>query len=168
MNIKQLFSLRPSTLTVSSSRTRPCRHWRCSAPAGSPSRWWRDCCSHQTGRSSFIIRWTLSTWCLWFPSTSPCSSTWLWDQSLNWETSDDSYRWGVEHKAPVCARSSEWDEASFFYPVSLSQVFRLMRIFRVLKLARHSTGLRSLGATLRVSPAPFSLPDADVSVTLWH
>lgn len=33
----------------------------------------------------------------------------------------------------------------------LSQVFRLMRIFRVLKLARHSTGLRSLGATLRVS-----------------
>lgn len=34
----------------------------------------------------------------------------------------------------------------------LSQVLRLMRIFRVLKLARHSTGLRSLGATLRVSP----------------
>lgn len=30
------------------------------------------------------------------------------------------------------------------------QVLRLMRIFRVLKLARHSTGLRSLGATLRV------------------
>lgn len=35
--------------------------------------------------------------------------------------------------------------------VFASQVFRLMRIFRVLKLARHSTGLRSLGATLRVS-----------------
>lgn len=32
------------------------------------------------------------------------------------------------------------------------QVFRLMRIFRVLKLARHSTGLRSLGATLKVGP----------------
>lgn len=30
------------------------------------------------------------------------------------------------------------------------QVLRLMRIFRVLKLARHSTGLRSLGATLQV------------------
>lgn len=43
---------------------------------------------------------------------------------------------------------------AFFHqsPVVVSQVFRLMRIFRVLKLARHSTGLRSLGATLRVSP----------------
>uniref|UniRef100_A0A8C1YBK4 Delayed-rectifier potassium channel regulatory subunit KCNS1 n=1 Tax=Cyprinus carpio TaxID=7962 RepID=A0A8C1YBK4_CYPCA len=33
----------------------------------------------------------------------------------------------------------------------LVQVLRLMRIFRVLKLARHSTGLRSLGATLKHS-----------------
>ncbi|KAJ8386309.1 hypothetical protein AAFF_G00175050 [Aldrovandia affinis] len=31
------------------------------------------------------------------------------------------------------------------------QVLRLMRIFRVLKLARHSTGLRSLGSTLKSS-----------------
>ncbi|XP_008320680.1 potassium voltage-gated channel subfamily S member 3-like [Cynoglossus semilaevis] len=28
------------------------------------------------------------------------------------------------------------------------QIFKLMRVFRILKLARHSTGLRSLGATL--------------------
>ncbi|XP_077582367.1 delayed-rectifier potassium channel regulatory subunit KCNS2 isoform X4 [Stigmatopora nigra] len=34
------------------------------------------------------------------------------------------------------------------------QVFRLSRVFRVLKLTRHSTGLRSLGATLRVRPRP--------------
>ncbi|XP_036372003.1 potassium voltage-gated channel subfamily S member 2-like [Megalops cyprinoides] len=33
----------------------------------------------------------------------------------------------------------------------VAQVLRLMRIFRVLKLARHSTGLRSLGATLKNS-----------------
>ncbi|KAJ3597779.1 hypothetical protein NHX12_001296 [Muraenolepis orangiensis] len=32
-----------------------------------------------------------------------------------------------------------------------AQVLRLMRIFRILKLARHSTGLRSLGATLKNS-----------------
>lgn len=31
------------------------------------------------------------------------------------------------------------------------QILRLMRIFRILKLARHSVGLRSLGATLRHS-----------------
>ncbi len=30
----------------------------------------------------------------------------------------------------------------------VAQVLRLMRVFRILKLARHSTGLRSLGATL--------------------
>lgn len=51
----------------------------------------------------------------------------------------------------------DWLWETFYCPclladVCLSQVFRLMRIFRVLKLARHSTGLRSLGATLRVSP----------------
>ncbi|KAE8599310.1 hypothetical protein XENTR_v10017137 [Xenopus tropicalis] len=33
----------------------------------------------------------------------------------------------------------------------VAQVLRLMRIFRILKLARHSTGLRSLGATLKYS-----------------
>lgn len=33
----------------------------------------------------------------------------------------------------------------------VAQVLRLMRVFRILKLARHSIGLRSLGATLRNS-----------------
>ncbi|XP_065126685.1 delayed-rectifier potassium channel regulatory subunit KCNS2-like [Paramisgurnus dabryanus] len=33
----------------------------------------------------------------------------------------------------------------------MAQVLRLMRVFRILKLARHSTGLRSLGATLKNS-----------------
>lgn len=33
----------------------------------------------------------------------------------------------------------------------VAQVLRLMRVFRILKLARHSTGLRSLGATLKNS-----------------
>lgn len=52
----------------------------------------RGCCSHQTGRSSSITLWTLLTWCLWFPSTSLCSLTWLWDPSPSWATWDDSYR----------------------------------------------------------------------------
>lgn len=52
----------------------------------------RGCCSHQTGRSSSITLWTLLTWCLWFPSTSLWSLTWLWDPSPSWETWDDSYR----------------------------------------------------------------------------
>ncbi|XP_030046051.1 delayed-rectifier potassium channel regulatory subunit KCNS2 [Microcaecilia unicolor] len=33
----------------------------------------------------------------------------------------------------------------------VAQVLKLMRIFRILKLARHSTGLRSLGSTLKYS-----------------
>lgn len=51
------------------------------------------------------------------------------------------------------------------------QVFRLMRIFRVLKLARHSTGLRSLGATLKVNWLSISLSTPLVSGQegdLWH
>lgn len=88
---------------------------RCSVPAGLPLRWgctnkmvceagagrnrklqsvsdlrlWRGCCSLQTGRSFSITHLTLSTWCQWFPSTSPWSLTWLWDLSLNWETWGD-------------------------------------------------------------------------------
>lgn len=51
----------------------------------------------------------------------------------------------------LCDATAEGESPELENVGKVVQILRLMRVFRVLKLARHSAGLRSLGATLRHS-----------------
>ncbi|KAM9708262.1 delayed-rectifier potassium channel regulatory subunit KCNS3-like isoform 2-T2 [Menidia menidia] len=51
----------------------------------------------------------------------------------------------------ICDQVYTEDSAELENVGKVVQILRLMRVFRILKLARHSAGLRSLGATLRHS-----------------
>uniref|UniRef100_A0A3Q2ZPB0 Potassium voltage-gated channel, delayed-rectifier, subfamily S, member 3a n=2 Tax=Kryptolebias marmoratus TaxID=37003 RepID=A0A3Q2ZPB0_KRYMA len=51
----------------------------------------------------------------------------------------------------ICDKMSEDKNTELENVGKVMQILRLMRVFRILKLARHSAGLRSLGATLRHS-----------------
>lgn len=51
----------------------------------------------------------------------------------------------------LCDAAAEGESPELENVGKAVQILRLMRVFRVLKLARHSAGLRSLGATLRHS-----------------
>ncbi|XP_060939292.1 potassium voltage-gated channel subfamily S member 3-like [Limanda limanda] len=51
----------------------------------------------------------------------------------------------------ACDMMAEGDSTELENVGKVVQILRLMRVFRILKLARHSAGLRSLGSTLRDS-----------------
>ncbi|XP_074548594.1 potassium voltage-gated channel subfamily S member 3a [Halichoeres trimaculatus] len=51
----------------------------------------------------------------------------------------------------ACGAMDEGENTDLENVGKVVQILRLMRVFRILKLARHSAGLRSLGATLRHS-----------------
>ena len=49
----------------------------------------------------------------------------------------------------------------------IAQFFRIMRIVRIFKLARHSTGLQSLGYTFKQSYKELGLLILFVSIGVW-